>query len=143
MVKLDETDFRILELLKKDARTPFTEIGNILGIADSTVHLRLDKMMGEGVISRFTIRTDDEALGKVSCLLMLDVIPGHFEEVLPELTTSENVEAVFELQGTHVAALKISARGLPEMRDEIVRIRKIRNVSRTEMVTILKTWKST
>jgi Lrp/AsnC family transcriptional regulator for asnA, asnC and gidA len=122
---------------------PFTEIGNALQIADSTVHVRVNKMIDEGVINGFTVKVDYEVMGRVSSLLMLDVIPGHFEEVLPNLVQSENVDEIFELQGAHVAALKISAKNLAEMRDEIVRIRRIPNVTRTEMITILKTWKTT
>ena len=141
-MKLDKTDFKILELLRKDARTPLPEIGNALGIADSTVHIRVDKMIDEGIINGFTIKVDCEALGKVSSLLTLDVAPGHFEEVLPKLVKSENVEEILELHGAYVAALKISANSLAEMRDEIVRIRRIPNVTRTEMITILKTWKT-
>jgi len=142
-MKLDETDFKILGFLKKDAKTPFTEIGDALGIADSTVHIRVNKMVDEGVIDRFTIIVNDEALGRVASLLMMDVVPGHFEEVLPGLVQSENVKEIMELQGAYVAALKISADNLSKMRDEILRIRRIPNVTRTEMITILKTWKST
>jgi Lrp/AsnC family transcriptional regulator for asnA, asnC and gidA len=136
-------DFKILKFLRKDSRTPFTEIGNALEIADSTVHVRVKKMIDEGVINGFTIKIDYEALGRVSSLLMLDVVPGHFEEILPSLAQSEHVEEIFELHGPYVAALKISANTLVEMRDEIVRIRRIPKVTRTEMITILKTWKTT
>ena len=142
-MKLDEMDFKILEFLRKDARTPFTEIGNALEIADSTVHIRVEKMIDEGIIRGFTINVNDEALGRVSSLLMLDVIPGHFEEVVPSLIQSEKVEEIYEFHGSYVAVLKISASNLTEMRDEIVRIRRIPNVTRTEMITILKTWKTT
>jgi len=142
-MKLDETDFKILEFLRKDARTPFTEIGNALEIADSTVHIRVEKMIDEGIIRGFTINVNNEALGRVSSLLMLDVVPGHFEEVVPSLIQNEKVEEIIELQGAYVAILKISANSLTEMRDEIVRIRRIPNVTRTEIITILKTWKTT
>jgi Lrp/AsnC family transcriptional regulator of lysine biosynthesis len=142
-MKLDETDFKILEFLRKDARTPFTEIGNALEIADSTVHIRVEKMIAKAIIRGFTINVNNEALGRVSSLLMLDVVPGHFEEVVPGLIQSEKVEEIIELQGAYVAALKISANSLTEMRDEIVRIRRIPNVTLTEMITILKTWKPT
>jgi len=142
-MKLDKKDFKILEFLKKDARIPFTEIGESLGITDSTVHMRVKKMIDAGIIGGFTIKINHEALGKVSSLLMVDAVPGHFEEILPDLVQSERVEEIFELHGAYVAALRISANNLIEMRDEIVRIRKIPNVTRTEMITILKTWKTT
>ena len=100
-------------------------------------------MIDEGVIRRFTISVNNEALGRVACLLMIDVVPGHFDEVVPSLVQSEKVEEICEIHGLYVAALKISANNLTEIRDEIVRIRKIPNVTRTEMVTILKIWKTT
>jgi Lrp/AsnC family transcriptional regulator for asnA, asnC and gidA len=140
-MKLDEIDLRILELLRKDARITFTKIGDALGVADSTVHIRVKKMVDGGVIKSFTINVNSEALGRVGGLLMLDVVPGCFEEVLPNLIQSENVQEILELHGPYVALLKISARNLDEMRDEIIRIRKIPHVTRTEMIPILKTWK--
>jgi Lrp/AsnC family transcriptional regulator, regulator for asnA, asnC and gidA len=133
---------KILKILKKDAKTPFTQIGNDLGIADSTVHIRVKKMIDEGIICKFTIKVIEEALGNVSCMLMIDVVPGHFEGVVSELIKSEHVDEILELQGKHVAILKLSASSLAELREEIVRIRKIPNMMRTEMATILKTWKT-
>ena len=142
-MKLDEIDFKILGFLRLNARTSYTEIGNALGIADSTVHIRVKKMMDEGVINRFTVDVNNEALGNVTCLLMLNVVPGHFEEVVPSLISSEKIEDVYEVQGQHVAILKISANNLTEIRNEIVRIRKIPNVIESEMCTILKIWQNT
>jgi Lrp/AsnC family transcriptional regulator for asnA, asnC and gidA len=142
-MKLDEIDFKILGFLRKNARISYTEIGNALRIADSTVHIRIKKMMDEGIINRFTVNVNNEALGSVTCLLMLDVVPGHFEEVVPSLIQSENVEDIYETQGQHIAILKISANNLTEIRDEIVRIRKIPNVTESEMCIILKIWKNT
>ena len=60
-MKLDEIDFKILEMLKRDARTPFTEVGRDLGISDATVHVRVNKMMDEGIIKRYTTVVDEEA----------------------------------------------------------------------------------
>jgi DNA-binding Lrp family transcriptional regulator len=33
-VELDKIDYKILDTLRRDARTPFTEIGRDLGISD-------------------------------------------------------------------------------------------------------------
>ena len=143
VMKLDKIDLKILELLKKDARTTFTKIGNTLGVADSTVHIRVKKMVDEGVIKSFTTNVSNEALGRVEGLIMIDVVPGYFEKVLPDLIQVENVQEVMELHGPYVAILKISASNLSELRDEIVRIRKISHVTRTEMIPILKAWKKT
>jgi len=54
-LELDETDYKILEILRRDARTPFTDVGRDLGISDATVHVRVKKMIDEGIIKRYTI----------------------------------------------------------------------------------------
>ena len=141
-LNLDETDLQILEILRQDARIPFTEIGKKLGIADSTVHVRVKKMLNEGVISKFSVSVHHEAFGKVKSLLMLDVKPGCLEETLPILIKDDAVEEIMETHGEYVAVLKLCANSLGEMRDEIVKIRKIPNVTRTEMIAILKVWKT-
>lgn len=140
-MKLDEIDLKTLDALRKNGRTPFVEIGSNLGIADSTVHSRVEKMVDEGVIKQFTVKLDNEALGRISCLLMLDVIPGHLEEVVQTLIQDERIEEIFEIHGSYVAILKITSGNLNEIRDEITKIRKTPNITRSEMATILKVWK--
>ena len=44
-MKLDELDRQILEILKKDSRTPFTEVGRELSVSDATIHGRVNKMI--------------------------------------------------------------------------------------------------
>ena len=63
-MKFDEIDAKILEFLRKDSRIPYTDIGKALGITDSTVHIRVKKMLDEGIISNFAIRVDDEVLAR-------------------------------------------------------------------------------
>jgi Lrp/AsnC family transcriptional regulator, regulator for asnA, asnC and gidA len=139
---LDDIDLEILQILQQDSRMPFTEIGKQLGIADSTVHVRVKKMLEDGVIAKFSISIHHEALGKVESLLMLDVTPGCFEKIIPILIEDRCVEEILELHGEFVAMLKLSANNLAELRDEIVKIRLIPNVTRTEMIAILKVWKT-
>lgn len=73
---------------------------------------------------------------------MINVIPGHFEEIVPILIQSEKVEEIYEVHGQYIAIVKISTNNLNEMREEIVKIRKIPNVTESEMITILKIWKN-
>lgn len=141
-MKLDEIDFKILETLKRDARTPFTEMGRDLGISDATVHVRVNKMMDKGIIKRYTIVVDEEALGrKVRGFALINVNPGFLEVAANQLVENEKVSAVYEIHGPNDLIVKVGAGGLDEMRDLMLKIREIPNVATSELITIYKVWK--
>jgi Lrp/AsnC family transcriptional regulator for asnA, asnC and gidA len=141
-VKLDEIDSKILETLKRDARTPFTEVGRDLGISDATVHVRVNKMMDAGIIKRYTIVVDEETLGrKVRGFALINVNPGSLEDVANQLVENEGVSAVYEIHGPSDILVKAEAGGLDEMRDLMLKIREIPNVTTSELITVYKVWK--
>ena len=54
---MDDLDRAILDVLRRDARTPYTEIASQVGTSEGTVRNRVDRMTEEGAIERFTIAT--------------------------------------------------------------------------------------
>lgn len=141
-IELDEIDYKILEILRRDARTHFTEVGRELGISDATVHVRVKKMMDEGVIKRYTVEVDEEALGKrVSGFVLLNVKPGYLEEVVDRLVENERVSAVYEIYGPNDLMVKVQAGELDEMRNLMLELREVPDVVASELITVLKVWK--
>ena len=142
MLPMDETDLKILEILQKDSRTPFTEIASILGVSDSTIHVRLKKLKDEGVIKAYTIEVNEELLGKkVHGLAMVNVGLGHLNEVAASLVSMDDIVKVYEIHGSNDLAVIIDAPDLDSLRDVLMKIRKIENVTSTALTTILKIWK--
>ncbi len=141
-MKIDHVNYRILEFLKKDARIPFTEIAQDLEISDATVHVRVKKMIDEGVIKGYTIKVNPEALGKrIYGLVLINVIPGTLEEVAKRLVENEKIDAIYEIHGQNDLIIKIWAGNLDEMRELMLKIREIPKVRSTELTTVLKVWK--
>lgn len=142
MFLIDELDLKILDILKKDSRTPFTEIASILGVSDSTIHVRLKKLRDDGVLRGFTVDLDEELLGKkVHGLAMIDVNLGHLEEVVSKLAINKNVVKIYETHGANDLIVQIDAEDLDELRKVIMDTRKIEDISSTALTTILKIWK--
>jgi Lrp/AsnC family transcriptional regulator, leucine-responsive regulatory protein len=56
---LDSLDGQILELLKKDGRLPWSEVGARLHLTGQAVGLRVARMMRVGIIEGFGVRTRD------------------------------------------------------------------------------------
>jgi len=141
-VELDEIDYKILDTLRRDARTPFIEIGRNLGISDATVHVRVNKMMDEGIIKRYTVVVDDEALGrKVHGFVLINVNPGSLEEVANQLVKNERVSAIYEIHGPNDLIVKVAVGTLDEMRELVLEVREIPNVATSELITVFKVWK--
>jgi Lrp/AsnC family leucine-responsive transcriptional regulator len=62
-VKMDETDFRILEMLLKDGRMTFKDLSKKVGIDERRASRRVEKLINEGVIQGFTTLIDWSKFG--------------------------------------------------------------------------------
>ena len=51
---LDELDIRLLEILQENCKLNFTQIGHELGIAESTVRYRIERLEKRGIITNAT-----------------------------------------------------------------------------------------
>ena len=50
MKNLDDKDKQILEMLIEDSRRPYREIGDVIGLSESTIRKRVIKLQDENVI---------------------------------------------------------------------------------------------
>ncbi|NHX36234.1 MULTISPECIES: AsnC family transcriptional regulator [Halolamina] len=62
MRDLDETDLRIIELLAADARQPYSDIGDDVGLSGPAVSDRVKRLQDSGVLKRFTVDVDRSQL---------------------------------------------------------------------------------
>ncbi|MBC2578831.1 Lrp/AsnC family transcriptional regulator [Clostridium sp. DJ247] len=61
---LDQTDFHILSLLKKNSRIQWREIGELVHLTGQAVANRIRRMEDLGVIEGYTINLNQNKLGK-------------------------------------------------------------------------------
>lgn len=140
---LDEIDRKIIKILQQDARTPFTEVGRELEISDATVHVRVKRMLNDDIIKRYTVIVDDEVLGKkVSGFVMLNVSPGSLEDAIEQLLEMEHVDEIYEIHGPNDLIIKIWGGDLDEIREYLLKIREIPNITSSELITIYKVWQA-
>lgn len=110
MTEIDEKDKKILEILMKDSRTPYTEIAGELDVSEATVRKRIDRLKEEGVIERFTIDIDPIIVGyNTVTLLGLDVEPEYFLKAIEEMSEIEEVKWVAKSTGDHMIMSEIWA----------------------------------
>jgi len=108
MRDLDETDMEILQLLLADARRPYSEIAETVGLSAPAVSDRVARLEEAGVINRFTLDLDRSQLRSgIPVLVTIEPAaedPGALRATLLE---TDAVEHVFT---TAEAALVVFAR---------------------------------
>ena len=104
---MDELDLNILGALRRDARKPFLELARELGVSDATIHVRVKRMMEEGIIKGFDTIVDDGKLGYgVTAFIEIDVKPGTVAEAVAKLSRIDGILEIHEVHGHYDILLK-------------------------------------
>ncbi len=75
--KLDEKDFALIAELRKDSKLSEQKLARKTSIPMTTVHNRLRKLRGLGVITGYTIRLDHAKLGRpLTAYVLVKAAPG-------------------------------------------------------------------
>jgi Lrp/AsnC family transcriptional regulator for asnA, asnC and gidA len=83
--KIDHTDVEIIRLLQADARRPNTEIARRLGVAETTVRNRIERLTRDGVV-QCGAWTDPLKIGyQTYAIIQIQVAPPRLERVAAAL----------------------------------------------------------
>jgi len=96
MRELDETDMEILSLLAENARRPFSEIGEEVGLSGPAVSDRVERLQEVGVINHFTIDIDRAQLrAGVPVLIRVELPAESVDKARDRLRDADGVEHLF------------------------------------------------
>ena len=127
MASLDETDVRILELLVADARRPYSDIADEVGLSPPAVSDRIDRLEESGVIRRFTADVDRSQLrAGVPVLVTLDPPADAVDEVRDDVVAAAAVEHAFvTAAGDVVFHARLRADAVREQLGELVDLSRV------------------
>ncbi|WP_222915797.1 AsnC family transcriptional regulator [Natrinema sp. SYSU A 869] len=96
MRDLDETDMAILRLLGEDARRPYSEIAERVGLSGPAVSDRVQRLEEAGVINRFTVDVDQSQLRAGVPVFVRAIVPsGTVDDCKAAIADADAVEHVF------------------------------------------------
>ena len=102
---LDETDLEIVRLLAEDARRPFSDVAERVGLSAPAVSDRVGRLEAQGVIRSFTIDVDRTKLQRrTAMLLIVEAVPGNAGRIYERLSEANGVEHVFKTYSGRVVA---------------------------------------
>jgi len=106
---VNKLDSDILNILVRDARTPFADIARELGISRAHARNRVQALVDAGLIEQFSAVINPDKLGKVvSAFVDLKVRPAELQAVAHELADCPEVVSLYimsDLQSLHVHTL--------------------------------------
>ena len=97
---LDGIDNKIIDLLIKDSRMSFAEIGRLVNLSRVSVRERVNRLIESGVIERFSIIINPKMVGlNLSVFFEIDVHPHKLQEVAKTLAENQYVLSVNQMTG--------------------------------------------
>ena len=138
--KLDEIDYKVLDLLIDNSRIPYTDIAKKLLISAGTVHVRIKKMEDAGIISGSSLKLDYKKLGYTfSAYIGIFLEKTHLtNEVLEKLNSIPFVTVAHITTGRFNIYCKIRSKNTNHAKEIIFMIDDIDGVSRTETMISLE-----
>jgi Lrp/AsnC family transcriptional regulator for asnA, asnC and gidA len=139
---MDQIDREIIQLLKLDGRTPYTEIAKSLGISEATVRNRVSRLMDQKVIQVIAL-VDPYQLGyDAPAMIGVSVDPPMLEQAAAEIAAFSEVSYLIMVSGEFDLMVEVMCRNRMELTEFLnQKLRCVEGVTRTQSSLILQTYK--
>lgn len=139
---LNETDKKLIALLRVNARTPLSTLAVKLGVSRTTVQNRLARLEATGVIAGYTVTLKPSAEQSMVHALMFITVEGRFEAKIIEVL--RGYTSVVEIHGTNGhwdLVLDVRSDSLSALHDLLLEVRTLEGVLTTETTLLLSSFK--
>ena len=132
---MDALDREILEHLRHDGRRPYTEIAAAVGTSEGTVRNRVEQLLADGIIERFTVTT---RRGNIKAMVAVRVrVDVDTAAVTDIFATWPEVDYVWQVSGNDDVVLIVDAADTTALNALITRVRDREEVRDTHTRLIL------
>jgi Lrp/AsnC family leucine-responsive transcriptional regulator len=136
---LSETDARIVDVLQRDGRRPYADLGAEVGMSGPSAHERVKKLEARGVILGYSAVVEPEAVGLgVLGFSWITQAPGTAATDLTEdFAAIPEIEACYHISGEADYLVKIRARDTRDFERVLRLVQGIRHVFTTQTDIVL------
>lgn len=139
--EIDNVDLKILEILMKNAKKPYTEVAKQVFVSGGTVHVRMRKLEETGIVEGTTLNINYGKLGYditvfVGIFLAKSALYG---EVIAELREVPEITNIHYTTGNYSMFVKMHCRDTQHLKDVLYdKIQKIEGITRTDTMISLE-----
>jgi DNA-binding Lrp family transcriptional regulator len=139
---LDDTDRKLISLLRQDARMNVATLATKLDLSRGTVTNRLRKLEDEQVIVGYTVKLKPDAEPNQIRAWMGVLVEGNqTRAVTASLLGEPGVEALHDTNGRWDLLAELRAESMGELSKVLERIRLIKGIANTETNILLATFR--
>lgn len=134
-IQIDSLDKRILNILVKDARTPFLEIARECGVSGAAIHQRIKRLEMHGVIKGSEFIVEPLKLGLSTCAYMGIFLEkaSMYEGVVKKIQEISEIVECNYTTGKYAIFIKLYAKDNNHLREILTnKLQKIEGITGTE-----------
>ncbi|WP_422361642.1 Lrp/AsnC family transcriptional regulator [Reichenbachiella sp.] len=140
--QFDDTDKKILRRLGENARVPYSTLAKELGISNTMVHQRVNKLRQSGVIKKATFVFDPKVLGYTTeAMTRIEVTNAKYvNSLIASLKEIPEIVECSNITGKYALIIKIYAKDNSHLRDVLYsRIHPLPGVEGTDTTISFET----
>jgi DNA-binding Lrp family transcriptional regulator len=139
---MDDTDRRLIALLRQDARMNLATLAQKLGVSRGTVANRLRRLEDEQLITGYTVRLRPDAEPSQIRAWMGVVVEGNqTREVVAHLLGEPGVAALHDTNGRWDLLAELRADSTTQLSKVLERVRLIKGIRSTETSILLDSYR--
>lgn len=138
---IDNTDLKILDVLVKDAKKPFTEVARQVFVSQGTVHVRMNKMMEAGIVEKTTLKINYAKLGfDITAFIGIYLEKSSlYEKVVEKLKAIPEITSIHYTTGNYSMFVKIHCRDTNHLKEVLHgKMQQVAGIDRTETMISLE-----
>ncbi len=138
---LEATDRKILQLLARDGRMSFTDLGKATGLSTSAVHQRVKRLEQRGLILGYgaTVNYAEIGMPQTAFIAIRPIDPSQPDDCPDRLVDMPEIESCWSVAGEESYVIKVRSHSPPELEELLARIRSAADVS-TRTTIVLSTY---
>lgn len=138
MTGLDDTDLRLIGLLRDDGRLPNATLAKHLGVSRGTVQNRIERLMRDGILLGFTVRLrGGEGRAQVRAIMSIELRAADARAVITALKRMPDVRRIHSTNGRWDLVAEIETADLATLDAVLTAIRALRAVANSETSILL------
>nr|WP_029043446.1 MULTISPECIES: Lrp/AsnC family transcriptional regulator [Cupriavidus] len=140
---MDETDQRLLAMLRADARASVAVLAHRLGVSRGTVSNRIARLEKDGIIAGYTVQLrPDVDPHDIAAWMSIAVEGNRTREVIAILLGEPGVASLHDTNGRWDLLAELRASTLTDLAGVLERVRLIGGIRDTETSIHLQTYKT-
>jgi len=142
MTVLDNKDYKILDILKRDARTPYKKIAEHLKVSEGTIFNRIDRLKKAGILRGFHADINFEKIGyELTAIVGILAQGPNLVKLEEKISNMRDIVAVYDIAGEYDALLIAKFKSRNDLDAFVKRLGQIPEIERTYTYMVLNTRK--